>query len=441
VLGLALGAAPVVVAVSVAHAAMFGAPWRTGYSFLENKGYEALVTATPLFGIGAPDPLRLATALFSPSVGLFFFCPLLLLGLIAAAREAVRAQDAAVRADAIVVVGVACMALFIAGYGGWRGGWSVGPRYLCELTGLLAFTAARFADGLKHRTVGRVVVAVVVGAGLISSGLPGLMFPHLPDALSNPTAQLVVPLWVRGFAPEGLALWALGSPRAASVLLMMTLWLPLGVVVVRARAPFVLPAAVGGAALLLGLCAVLPVPLARVGAEALEARRMFDNWRPWRGNPYVAPALAVADDDKAVNERLDPRIALAVDRARVALPRLLREGCAPANDPVAVPAADGSQTATALAQALSQGVIAVDGLVVVDDALALAIGPVHGRARASAPVIATRSDVARFAKDTLPCAGPVWVVSTTERPVRGAGAVVQGPFSLGSGYTLVGRAR
>jgi hypothetical protein len=362
-MALLAGAAPVIVVVGVAHTAMFGAPWRTGYAFLENASYREVVRGT-WFGIGAPHLDVLGAVTFSPSVGLFFYAPFLLVGVAWIGR--MRRSEAVATALALLALMV-----FIAGFRGWRGGWSVGPRYISELIGLLAVpTALAFAG---RGPVARVILAVLVAVTIVHAGIAGMFFPHLPELLANPVYEMMLPLVARGLAPDSVPLALGAAPPVSAVVLLVVLAGPL-VAALASAGWRTLAAGMAAAGAALAVLVAVGPQLARTtppASAALEARRMLDNWRPERGNPLL-------DDD---GERMDPRHLVAVDRARAAFARARVHGCA-------------------------------GPLVVVADDLALHLN-------VSAPLLmVTARDVAR-ANGPLPCRGTIVVMGTVPPPLRG----------------------
>jgi hypothetical protein len=395
---LAVFAAALLVAVPtlVLHSVSFGAPWRTGYSFLENAHYQPLVQGT-LMGVGWPDRRVLATVLFSPAVGLFFFAPLCAVGVVAARRLPWPER----LAFAGVVI---AFRLFIAGFRGWRGGWSVGPRYLSELWGVLGVAAAVGLDGWRSRFTRPVLVAAVA-IGIVHSGIAGALFPHLPDLLENPVGELVLPLVVRGIAPDSVPL-ALGMASSTSVMVIVAvLALPL-FVAVAPRAP----------AALLGLSVVVPVVLVDLtlpgtdaAARGREVRRALDNWRPETGVPYLVDG---ADD---------PRVLFAIDRGRRASSPACPEMPVRPRRPDLGPGAD----------VLRRAALPDRGLVVVHDALADAIAPHGGGA-----LIVTVRDLAGHLRGVLPCTGDIIVVARAREslPVALQGLPVGTDDDLGGGW-------
>lgn len=401
-LWLALGALPIVVAVAAAHTAMFGAPWRTGYSFLENRQYQEVVAGT-LFGIGAPDLSVLRTVMLSPALGLWFFSPVLLVGLLGAVVGVLDgAQRGEHRAAAIaVLVASAGMLLFIAGFRGWRGGWSVGPRYLSELIGLWGVAAAWVFDRVAQTRpqLARATLAALVAIGLLHSGVAGMFFPHLSDAFANPVAEMMLPLVARGFSPSSLPLWLGARPEVASLLCLAALAAPLAVALApQSPRELLRCAAAALGALVLAVVVGPHLAKTRNGAGALEARRMMDNWRPEEGNPVLA-----------ANPSRAPRALLAIDRSRDAFPRLLSEGCAPrgaaaASDPARLPVDDTLAGAVSFAKPGS--------LLVLEDERALDLIDLID----APPLTVVRSDLERW-RGALPCDGNVVLLRTPGSPM------------------------
>jgi hypothetical protein len=85
----------------------------------------------------------------------------------------------------------------------WRGGWTVGPRYLAVVVPLLGFLALLGLDALLRWGVGLVHGAVVASLliGLAASGAVSAYYPHVPEAMTRPVRDLVEPLARYDFAP------------------------------------------------------------------------------------------------------------------------------------------------------------------------------------------------------------------------------------------------
>ena len=372
-------AAVTAVPTMVAHTAMFGAPWRTGYSFLESSDYKPLV-AGGFFGIDLPDPSVLLTVLVSPEIGLFFGAPLLLLGVVGIWQRRRRGLDDRVH-TAIVIVVFAAFLWFIAGFRGWRGGWSVGPRYILELVGLLSVFVVDGARVIARR-IRFAVVVVLASIGVLHSGLAGAFFPHLPDILRWPIGELLLPLIARGFAPDSVPLWlGQSSSISAAVVVVVVFFAVVAVGIAHRR--------VAVAVVLVALpLASLEVRLAPPSAKAaLEVRRITDNWRPERGNPWLADVATAPE-----------ATAYAVGRDKPLRRQTLRCDDAPRPARRDVGLCSGVITA-----ALQH--VAAHEVVVVDDVLADHIGPAGGAA-----VVMTFSDLAARVSKVPPCSGLINVV-------------------------------
>ena len=132
-LPMAVGALAPVLLIAGYHWACFGAPWRTGYSFVVDPKFAA-GHANGLLGIRLPSAAGLWGLSFGRLRGLFYIAPLalaLLIGLIARAR----ARDRSALAGSC---GFLALLLVNASYYMWWGGAAAGPRHLVPALGLLA---------------------------------------------------------------------------------------------------------------------------------------------------------------------------------------------------------------------------------------------------------------------------------------------------------------
>lgn len=309
-----LGALPPVALTTIAQHYQYGAFWKTGYAMLENRQYNQL-HSTGFFGISELKIDRLGMVLFSAETGLFFFSPFLLVGALWLLYAIARGRAPRDEGLAILVGSLALFA-FISGHTGWRGGWTVGPRYVSELVALFALPTALAFDRLAARRplLARSALGAMVVVAFVHSGLPSVFFPHLPEVYRNPVYEMALPFVARGFSPDTWALWAGASARVSGLLLVVVVFLPLAFVAAR-------PALVLGA----GVAAVLVVfvfPLASTtdpAARSVESHRNMGNWIPDEGNPYLAtPAL-----------REQGRAWLCVDEGAKGAQLLQAKGCAP----------------------------------------------------------------------------------------------------------------
>jgi len=133
IVGMALGALGPGLVIGAYHAVCFGAPWRTGYSFIVDARFAA-GHASGFLGIRWPQPLPIAGLLIGRFRGLFYVAPvtlLLLIGLVARAWK----RDAAALAGALAFV---ALLLVNSSYYMWWGGAAAGPRHLVPALGFLA---------------------------------------------------------------------------------------------------------------------------------------------------------------------------------------------------------------------------------------------------------------------------------------------------------------
>lgn len=130
---LAVGALGPGVVLGLYHASCFGAPWRTGYSFIVDPTFAA-GHANGFLGVRVPRPAAVWGLLFGRLRGLFYVAPVTLLlavGLAARARQGDRLARAGV---------VSCVSLLLvnASYYMWWGGAAAAPRHLVPTLGFLS---------------------------------------------------------------------------------------------------------------------------------------------------------------------------------------------------------------------------------------------------------------------------------------------------------------
>ncbi|MBK8013690.1 MAG: hypothetical protein IPK13_20355 [Deltaproteobacteria bacterium] len=304
-----------------AHAAMWGSPWRTGYSFLENASYVT-VHKEGFFGVRSPKFEAFVGALFSPATGLFFFSPVLLVGLAALLRRTFSVASSGAnpttdtqllepsalrgplpRALAVATfAGVVLEVLFISGHTGWRGGWTLGPRYIIPLAPLLGFWVIETLVVPKLRGATLALAAM----SIVATGFAAAIYPHLSDVFTNPLKTFVWPSYIKGFGSYGLghALGLTGWP--ANLVHIVPLIIAIAYTAMaaaersrpaRLRQALVLCAVVASAALVVAL-----VPERDPLAADRENARLWGFWEPARGEqPWRArehwSALAVSVDD------------------------------------------------------------------------------------------------------------------------------------------------
>lgn len=255
----------------------FGGPFQLS-SFHESLPEYRELARSGAAGISVPTSGALLGLLVSPSRGLFFFAPVLLLsvvGVVALGRQASRRTEALVLA-----LGAAVPIATFAGYENWHGGSSFGPRYLIPvLPFLAALVGAIPLPGPPRRRVA--AVAAVAGlslAGFVQTFLGLVSFPNVPfavgDAGSNAIQNFCLPLLLSvGRAPTWLDRWGLGA-LAMPALLGLGLAVAVAFLVLVWR---IAPPRLGALTVTLSLAAGLSVTavLASVGTGENEARDLL----------------------------------------------------------------------------------------------------------------------------------------------------------------------
>ena len=193
------GGLPPIAATCWAQAQMFGSATKTGYSYLENTAYKDL-HGVGFFGMSIPQLDRLGAAFFSLELGLFVFTPILAIGAIGVLLR----PSPALRSERPWIAAlIALELLFLATHGGWRGGWSIGPRYIMPIVPFLALGLSAWQRPL--------LLASLAGLSIILCGIPSALYPHLSDVFSNPWASFVLPAIKSGLAPYQPGPFAGGS--------------------------------------------------------------------------------------------------------------------------------------------------------------------------------------------------------------------------------------
>jgi hypothetical protein len=199
----------------------FGNPLTPGHLFVENDAFRA-AHHQGLYGATGPTLEALYGLLIDLGAGLFPLTPLLVFGvfgLVQLARDRERRPDA-IAAIAIVVLSV----LVISSMNNWRGGWTIGARYLAVIVPFLAWAALCALERLAERWEA-LAIALAVGTtatGMFASGLPSAYYPHLPPELTRPLPQLFFVLIAHDYAPlnAGALLGVYGTPSMLPLLLV-----------------------------------------------------------------------------------------------------------------------------------------------------------------------------------------------------------------------------
>jgi hypothetical protein len=173
--------------------ACFAAPWRLSYARMGPAFGEGWRQG--LLGFGLPVPANLLRLLFSPARGLFFTMPVLLMALPGFAALYRRAQGR--RDEFWVLAAISLGVLFAnAGFYGWHGGWSFGPRYLVCALPFLALPMAFAMDRRWIVPLGLLSLLQVLAAQAVT--------PHTPQYIVNPVIECLLPLARHGYWADSL---------------------------------------------------------------------------------------------------------------------------------------------------------------------------------------------------------------------------------------------
>ena len=179
--------------------ASFGGPLSFSYGFKWNPAMAA-THGEGLYGLSWPGATALYGLMLSARRGLFFLAPWLIAG-VAGALWVCRDRHIARAWRISLLLGVLGVPLFIAGFGDWHGGRTLGPRYLLFSLPLFGIGAALAIQRLQGRPYAPLLLALLCGLGLSSMALAlaaHLGFPHVSSQISNPMFEVVLPVLATG---------------------------------------------------------------------------------------------------------------------------------------------------------------------------------------------------------------------------------------------------
>lgn len=192
-----IGGAPFAIVLFVYNYALFGSPFSFSYGFESNPEWAG-VASKGIFGIGLPTIGNVYLLLFSPSRGLFFFAPVLLLCV--AALFTSRERKTLRHRVKIAVVAASLVAMF--GHGAAHGGWTPGPRYLVFILPLLLDS---FFDGEVY-DFSNIWQGLLFTVSFVFCTLPVLTFPFAPPEFRYPHNNFWAKLiWEEGWFTPNLA--------------------------------------------------------------------------------------------------------------------------------------------------------------------------------------------------------------------------------------------
>ena len=209
---LALGVAVNVALLGLFQWASFGNAFTPGHRMMQTDAFRAL-QSQGLFGITLPHADALRGLLFDGGYGLFpttpFFALALLSPLLLFRKTTSRAGRERRSMTAVALLLTLTMVLTISSAVIWRGGWTIGPRYLCVLAPLLGYLALTALDrwarrGLLPRTFARAVSCGLALASFAVGGAIGLLVSTLPESIHRPIPQILLPFLRAELVPHHL---------------------------------------------------------------------------------------------------------------------------------------------------------------------------------------------------------------------------------------------
>lgn len=202
---LVLGTVPPVLGMLLFQAKSFGSAFTPGHRMMDSQDFQKLNTKG-FFTLGTPSVEALSGLLFDGGYGLFGASPYLLLALLALVPFR-RPRDERTRAAFVAMLVFLALVIPVSASAIWRGGWTIGPRYLGALPPFLAFLAvlgmARHArTSARVRSVLRGVSAGLAIVSFASLGLVGMIVSTLPEVIARPLPQIAWPFLRAGRVPH-----------------------------------------------------------------------------------------------------------------------------------------------------------------------------------------------------------------------------------------------
>ncbi|OGH59640.1 MAG: hypothetical protein A3G34_07410 [Candidatus Lindowbacteria bacterium RIFCSPLOWO2_12_FULL_62_27] len=179
----------------------FGGAFSFSYEHL-GYGDFAAGARRGFMGVAAPVPESLMALMFSPARGIFFIMPVLLLSLpgfwlwferVHAAEGAAPDRGAGL-APWVAGAAVVGYLLINAGFYGWHGGWTFGPRYLAPILPFLVLPLAFALD--------RPWFSALFLASFLQISAAQMVMPHTPEEIRNPIAECLYPLFRYGYRSD-----------------------------------------------------------------------------------------------------------------------------------------------------------------------------------------------------------------------------------------------
>jgi len=209
----------------------FGSPLTPGHRMSENGEFARLLNQG-YFGIQTPDLGHAGSLLFNRGYGLFGTSPYLWLGLLVVPFGVLsgfggpRSRGRRRSATLVWLAACAVLVLTVSAAINWRGGWTVGPRYLGACPAFLVLGAVTAQEqlargGRARRTWVRAIAAGAALASAAQTGLVSVLCNTLPESVGRPLPEVALPLLRAGFVPRHLLdLAGVSSPTFGYVVVL-----------------------------------------------------------------------------------------------------------------------------------------------------------------------------------------------------------------------------
>ncbi|MDM7920898.1 MAG: tetratricopeptide repeat protein [Pyrinomonadaceae bacterium] len=282
-----IGGLPFAIMLLLYNNSLFGSPFSMSYAH-ESFPEWAEVASRGVFGIGFPTLSTIWLLLGSPSRGLFFFSPILLLAMLSLYRSPERKTLRHRVKFAAIVVSI----IVLCGHGAAHGGWSAGARYLVLVLPLMLDSVF---DGELYES-SNIWQGLLFGLSFFFCVLPVLTFPFAPPEFSYPHNDFwFALLWQENWFTPNLAMFA-GVSAFWSLVPLIGAFIGVLIIVSRSmRRPRRFALGLAGATVVFTAYIFIPGLADREGAEF---RRATIAERYFYPNDRLAPFIAAAGEKR-----------------------------------------------------------------------------------------------------------------------------------------------
>jgi hypothetical protein len=202
VLYFLVGAALPVSLTALYHYHCFGSVFITGQQFAAHRPFLHILNYG-FQGLFYFHKAGFLGTFFSSQNGLFFFAPWLVFAL-PGFYFLFKKENFLAEAVCIVLVIISYF-ITVSGLYAWKGGWTVGPRYLAAIMPFMALSVLIFLDRMtKYFTYLSWIFVPCLLVSIVTYSLSSVIFPHFPDSMDNPFYEFLLGLVRLGMYPYNL---------------------------------------------------------------------------------------------------------------------------------------------------------------------------------------------------------------------------------------------